>query len=236
MPVEVLKKAVGKLPQVEFLQLYGMSEAAPILTVLKGKEHRKGLEGEGRKLYSCGKPVPGVEMKVVDGEGKEVPAGTVGEIVARGPNIMKGYWNLPDETFLALREGWYYSGDLAYRDEDGHYFIVDRAKDMVISGGENIYSIEVENVLYRHPAVLECAVIGIPDEKWGESVLAVVVLRPDFTVTDEELKAFARKHLAGFKIPRTITFVKELPKSGAGKILKRSLRDPYWQGQERRVN
>lgn len=236
MPKEVLKQAILQLPEAQFIQLYGMSEAAPILTVLKGSEHLKGLKTKGNLLSSCGRPVPGVEMKVVDQAGEQVGAGVVGEIAARGPNIMKGYWNLPDETALALRDGWYHSGDLAYRDVEGYYYVVDRAKDMIISGGENIYSIEVENILYKHPAVLECAVIGIPDEKWGESVLGVVVVRPGQQISSDELISFTKEHLAGFKVPRGIVFVENLPKSGAGKILKRMIRENYWEGQDRRVH
>jgi long-chain acyl-CoA synthetase len=237
MPVEVLKKAARKIPHLKFFQAYGMSEASPILTVLHAKDHViGGTEKEEKRLASCGKPVAGVEMKVVDAEDNELPPGEIGEVIARGPNIMKGYWNMPEETDRAMRGGWYHSGDMAYADEDGFYYIVDRAKDMIITGGENVYSIEVENVLYEHPAVVECAVVGVPDERWGEAVKAVVVVRPESGVTEEELIQFARSHLAGYKTPKTVTFIDQLPKSGAGKILKRELRDVFWQGIERKVN
>jgi long-chain acyl-CoA synthetase len=149
---------------------------------------------------------------------------------------MKGYWNLPQETAKAIRNGWYFTGDLAYKDEEGYYYMVDRAKDMIITGGENVYSVEVENVLYQHPSILECAVIGVPDEKWGEAVKAIVVRKQGYQVTEEEILSFVRKKLANYKVPKTIDFVPELPKSGAGKILKRELREQYWVKSERRVN
>jgi long-chain acyl-CoA synthetase len=169
-------------------------------------------------------------------EGREVRPGEVGEVVARGANIMTGYWRRPEETAQVLRDGWYYTGDLATVDEDGYIYIVDRKKDMIVTGGENVYSTEVENALYEHPAVLECAVFGVPHETWGEAVHAVVVIRPGHDVTAEELMAFCRGRLAGYKVPKSVELRTELlPRSGAGKILKRALRDPYWTGQFRRV-
>lgn len=237
MSVEMLKKAMKRLPNTTFIQAYGMTEAAPILTVLRGEDHVvDGSEQQLKRLMSCGQPVQGVEMKVVDPNGEEAPNGQVGEIVAKAPNIMKGYWNLKEETAHALRNGWYYTGDLGYKDDDEYYYIVDRAKDMIITGGENVYSTEVENVLYEHQAVLECAVIGTPDEKWGEIVKAVIVLKEGNTTSEDELKAFTRKKLADFKVPKIIEFTNELPKSGAGKILKRHLRDKHWQSQTRKVH
>ncbi|MDR6224163.1 long-chain-fatty-acid--CoA ligase [Desmospora profundinema] len=233
MPVEVLRQALHRWPHIRFFQAYGMSEAAPVLTMLRPEDHNVlGTEREER-IQSCGQAVPGVEMKLVDRDGLEVPVGEVGEVVARGPNIMKGYWNRPQETDRALKDGWYRSGDLARRDRDGYYYIVDRMKDMIVSGGENVYSTEVENVLYSHPAVREAAVIGIPDEQWGERVHAVVVKRKESDLDADELIAFCRKSLAGFKLPKTIDFVPELPKSGAGKILKRTLRERYGLEQTR---
>lgn len=237
MSVDLLKKAMEKLPGVQFMQAYGMTEASPVLTMLTGDDHRlDGTERQIKRLASCGRPVPCVELKVVDAAGDEVPAGVVGEFLARGPNIMKGYWKLPDETEKALHGGWYHTGDMGYRDEDNYFYVVDRAKDMIISGGENVYSVEVEQVLYQLPAILECAVIGVPDEKWGEAVKAIVVLKPGTNVTEDEIISFARTKLANYKVPKSVEFVNELPKSGAGKILKRELRERYWQGKERRVN
>ncbi|MFC4077824.1 long-chain-fatty-acid--CoA ligase [Salinithrix halophila] len=236
MPVEVMKKALDRLPGVRFYQAYGMSEAAPVLTVLQPEDH-DGLETEREHLLtSCGQPVAGVEIKLVDSEGDEVLVGEVGEVIARGPNIMQGYWNLPEETALALRDGWYYTGDMAYRDKENYYYIVDRKKDMIVSGGENVYSVEVENTLYRHPDVVEAAVVGVPDKSWGERVLAMVVKREGSALTEETLIEHCRESLAGFKVPKCVEFTEELPKSGAGKILKRSLREKYWESHTRRVN
>ncbi|WP_062196989.1 acyl-CoA synthetase, partial [Massilibacterium senegalense] len=219
MSVEGLKKAKKKLPNVKFYQAYGMTEAAPILTMLSAEDHEVGDKKEEQKrLASCGKPVQHVELKIVDPTGNEVPPYQVGEIVARGPNIMKGYWNLPDETKAALRNGWYYSGDLAYKDEQGYYYIVDRAKDMIITGGENVYTTEVENVLYSLSDIKECAVVGIPDETWGEKVTAIVVKKERSELTEQTIKEECRKKLANYKVPKTIIFTNELPKSGAGKI------------------
>lgn len=237
MPVEVLKTAAKKMPQLQFFQAYGMTEASPILTILPAKYHViGGSEKDERRLTSCGQSVIGVEVRCVDPEGRDVPPGEVGEIIARGPNIMKGYWNLPEETAAALRDGWYYSGDLATVDEDNFYYIVDRKKDMIITGGENVYSVEVENVLYTHPGILEAAVIGVPDEKWGEVVKAVVVKKPGKDVSEEDILNLCKQYLANYKVPKSIQFVDELPKSGAGKILKRHIRDQYWKGQKRKVN
>lgn len=188
------------------------------------------------RLASAGNPVPGIEMKVVAPDGRETAVGEVGQFVAKGPNIMKGYWNLPEETANALRDGWYYTGDLGYRDKDNYFYVVDRAKDMIITGGENVYSVEVEQTISQIPEVLECAVIGVPDEMWGEAIMAVVALKKANSITEEEIIAYMRQKLANYKVPKSVEFVAELPKSGAGKILKRHLRDQYWLKQERRVN
>lgn len=230
MAPELLKKCARLMPQVEFYQGYGMTEAAPMLSLLKSKDH------VGKRLVSCGQTVQGVEMKVVDSKGNELPAGEIGEFIAKGPNIMKGYWNLPEETSKAIRDGWYYTGDMGYKDDDEFFYIVDRAKDMIISGGENVYSAEVESVLYKHPLVLECAVIGVPDAKWGEAVKAAVVLKSERSVTEEELILYVRQHLANYKVPKSVDFMSELPKSGPGKILKREIRKQYWNGQSRVIN
>jgi long-chain acyl-CoA synthetase len=237
MPVELLKKGMQKWGQI-FGQGYGLTEAAPVLTGLDIWDHVvEGTPGQVRRLSSCGKEALGVEVRVVNAEGEDVHPGEVGEIIARGPNIMLGYWRMPEGTAAAIIEGWLHTGDLATVDEENYIYIVDRAKDMIISGGENVYSVEVEDALYTHPAVLEAAVIGIPHEVWGEAVHAVVVCKPGVSVTGEELIAHARTQIAGYKVPRSIEFSQEpLPKSGAGKILKRDLREKYWAGKSRNVN
>ena len=227
---EVLKRAI-EVFGCEFIQLYGMTEAAPILTVLLPEDHKKP-----ELLSAAGRQAIGVEVRVVDEEGNDVAPGEVGEVIARGPNIMAGYWGKPLETEEALRDGWYWTRDMARIDENKYIYIVDRAKDMIVSGGENVYSVEVEAVLYEHPAVLEVAVIGVLDEKWGEAVKAIVVLRPGATVEEKELIAFCKQHIASYKAPKSVDFVDEIPKSGAGKVLKRILREKYWEGRQRRVN
>ncbi len=237
MPVELLKQGLRKWGQV-FYQGYGMTEAAPILTGLPQQDHIvDGTPEQVRRLSSCGKQVLGVEVRVINPQGEEVKPGEIGEIIARGPNVMQGYWRLPEETTAALKGGWLHTGDLATVDEEHYIFIIDRAKDMIISGGENIYSVEVEQALYTHPAVLEAVVIGIPDDHWGEVVHAVVVRKSGTQVTSDELIAHTRTQIAGYKVPRSIEFRTEaLPKSGAGKILKRELRQPYWVDKSRNVN
>jgi len=206
-----------------FSQGYGMTEAAPGLTMLR-KEER--LIGDSR-LRSVGRETVGVEVEVRRPDGSHCDPGEVGEVVARGPNIMLGYWNKPDATAAALRDGWYWTQDLGYVDEDRYLFLVDRAKDMIISGGENVYSIEVEEAIMSLPAVFECAVIGLPDQRWGERVHAAVVLKPGQVLDEDTLIAHCRERISSYKCPRSVEFVPELPKSGAGKILKRTLRDRH---------
>jgi long-chain acyl-CoA synthetase len=237
MPVELLKRGLQKWGQI-FAQGYGMTETSPLLTVLAPADHiLDGTPEQVRRLSSCGREVLGVEVRVVNVEGEEVHPGEIGEIIARGPNVMLGYWHMPEATDAAIADGWMHTGDLATIDEENYIYIVDRAKDLIISGGENIYSVEVENALYTHPAVLEVAVIGIPDDVWGEAVHAVVVCKPGAWVTSDELIAHTRTLIAGYKVPRSIEFAQDaLPKSGAGKILKRDLRDKYWVGKSRNVN
>jgi long-chain acyl-CoA synthetase len=241
MPSELQRRAVEVFGPV-LTQLYGMTEAAPLVTELSAADHVRGMAGEEpftARLRSAGRPVMGVRAEVrLDDGFTRAPVGVPGEVYVSGPNVMLGYWRRPEETADALgKDGWYRSGDVAYADEGGYLYIVDRAKDMIISGGENVYSPEVENVLYEHAAVLECAVVGVPHEKWGEMVHAIVVPRPDTPVTADELIDFAKERIAGFKAPRSVELRDEpLPKSGAGKILKRDLSAPYWQGKERAVN
>ncbi|TMD57396.1 MAG: long-chain-fatty-acid--CoA ligase [Chloroflexi bacterium] len=237
MPLELLKKGLQKWGPI-FVQAYGMTEAAPLLTMLNPQDCSiDGTPEQVRRLASCGKESLGVEVCVVNAEGNDVQPREIGEIIARGPNIMLGYWRMPEATAAAIMDGWYYTGDLATVDEENFLYIVDRAKDMIISGGENIYCVEVENALYTHPAVLEAAVVGIPDETWGESVHAVIVSKPGTSASSEELIEHVRTQIASYKTPRSIEFRTEaLPKSGAGKILKRDLREKYWVGKSRRVN
>jgi long-chain acyl-CoA synthetase len=173
---------------------------------------------------------------VVDADGKDVPVGEVGEIITRSAQNMMGYWNQSEATRRAIRGEWFYTGDAGYLDKDGYFYIYDRVKDMIISGGENIYPAEVESALFGHPAVADVAVIGIPDDKWGEAVKAIVVKKPGATVTADELIGFARERIAHFKAPRTVDFVETLPRTPTGKILKRELRKPFWAGQERQVH
>lgn len=236
MPEGVLRKALQMMPQVRLMHGYGMTEASPIVTLLDPRYTVLDGPFAGR-LKSCGQAVLACEVKVVDAERKEVSKGTAGELAIRGANIMKGYWNKPAETAAVLEDGWYYSGDGAYMDEEGFVFIVDRLKDMIISGGENVYSAEVENAISLMPGVAEVAVIGVPDERWGERVHAIVVAKPGVTLAAEEILEHCRERIAGYKCPRSVDFRDQpLPLSGAGKVLKRELREPYWRGFTKAVN
>jgi long-chain acyl-CoA synthetase len=232
----VLDRAMAKLPHARFHQAYGMTELSPCATVLPWEDH----VGEGRakgRHRSGGRPTYMVDVRIVDADDKPVPRGTVGEIVARGETVMMGYWQRPEETARAVVDGWMHTGDGGYMDEDGYVYIVDRIKDMIVSGGENVYSAEVENCLAQHPAVAQCAVIGIPSEQWGEQVHAVIMRKPGAEVTPEDVIAFCKERIAGYKCPRSVKIQDEpLPLSGAGKILKRDLRAPYWEGKTRAVN
>lgn len=231
----VLKRAMALFTTAGFMHAYGMTELAPIATVMPTWYHTAEGQKAG-KLRSAGRATMICELRIVDPQGKEVPRGTVGEIAVRGPGVMLGYWNKPDLTANAVRDGWMHTGDGAYMDDDGFVYIVDRMKDMIITGGENVYSAEVENALAQHPAVGTCAVIGIPNDQWGESVHAVVVLKPGASATEEQLTAHCRTLIAGYKCPRSIEIRDALPVSGAGKILKTELRKPFWAGRERKVN
>jgi len=216
----------------DYIQTYGMTETSPYLTLSLLKEHLQGLTPPEQLIYKAktGRPFITIDLMVVDKNGRCVAADEkqVGEIWVRGDTVTPGYWNRPEETREAFHDGWLKTGDLAVIDSEGYVNIVDRKKDMIISGGENIYSVEVENVLYMHPKVLEAAVFGIPDEKWGEAVKAAVVLKADETASQEELIRFCKTHLASYKAPKTIDFLAELPKTGSGKLFKKGLRDPYW--------
>jgi long-chain acyl-CoA synthetase len=232
----VLDRAIRALPHVQFEQAYGMTELSPIATLLHWKEHIGASRAKGRHR-GAGRATLGCEVRVVDADNKTVPFGTVGEIVARGDNVMMGYWERPEETAKAVVEGWMHTGDGGYMDEDGFIYIVDRIKDMIISGGENVYSVEVENAIAQHPAVAQCAVIGVPNEQWGEQVHAIVVLKSGAQVSAIELIEFCRTRIASYKCPRSIDISENpLPLSGAGKVLKRELRKPFWENRERRVS
>lgn len=232
MPQSVLKAAIDALG-CDWCQVYGMTEGAPIITFMTHDDHRRGVSGTdpdaAARLRSAGRPVVGVDLEIRTEKSEVCEPGQVGEIVVRGANIMLGYLNRPEETAAALDEdGWYRTGDMGYMDDGGYLYVVDRLKDMIISGGENVYSTEVENALYRHPDVLEVAVFGIPDSQWGEAVHAAVVLRESATTTEDELRSHTRELIAGFKVPRVVHILDgALPKSGAGKILKRNLRDRF---------
>ncbi len=236
MPEAVIQRAMEVMPEVSFLQAYGQTETSPVLTIL-GPEYHTTEGPHAGKLKSAGQAVAGVDIVILNEEGAEVPRGTVGEICARGDNVMLGYWRMEEETTETLRDGWLHTGDGGYLDEEGFLFIVDRVKDMIISGGENVYSAEVENAVQGHPAVAECAVIGVPDEKWGERVHAIVRLQEGQSLTQEELVEHCRRLIANFKCPRSMELREEpLPLSGAGKILKKDLRSPYWEGRDRAVH
>lgn len=232
----VLDRATAALPNVQFTQAYGMTELSPIATLLHWKEHIGDGRAKGRHR-SGGRVTLGCEVRIVDTDDKPVAFGTVGEIVVRGDNVMMGYWERPEETARAVIDGWMHTGDGGYMDEQGFVFVVDRVKDMIISGGENVYSVEVENAIARHPAVAQCAVIGIPSERWGEQVHAVVVTRSGAKVSANELIEFSKTLIAGYKCPRSVDVTDTpLPMSGAGKVLKRDLRKPFWGTRERGVS
>ena len=233
MPAALLEKLFAAAPHINLYQGYGMTESSASVSNLSPEDHRKG----GKRLRSVGRPVLGVEVSVQDEAGNVLAPGEIGEVCARGGNFMTGYWNKPEATEEAFRGGWYHTGDAGYLDEDGYLFLVDRVKDMIISGGENIYSVEVENAIASHPAVAQVAVIGIPDETWGEAVHAVVVLNDGAEPSEADIIAHARQSIAGYKVPRSVDFRRDpLPLSGAMKVLKRDLRAPYWEGQERSIS
>ena len=232
----MLVEAMTKLPHTKFVQAYGQTELSPVATILPPEYHVTEGPNAG-KLRSAGKAVGTCELKIVDEDGNDVPTGTVGHVTVKGPITMLGYWNKPEQTAEALQDGWVYTGDGGYLDEDGFLFIADRMKDMIVSGGENVYSAEVEQAVTKHPAVAECATIGIPHEKWGESVHSIVILKPGETATEEGIIKHCHDLIAGYKCPRSIEFRTEpMPLSAAGKVLKKDLRAPYWVGKERNVN
>lgn len=233
IPLELLRQCI-KMFGAQFIQAYGMTETTGTICMLPPEDHDP--EGNAR-MRSAGKPLPGVEVHILGPDGAQVATGEVGEIVTRSSNNMIGYWNLPDATAKTMTaDGWIHTGDAGYLDADGYLFIHDRMKDMIISGGENIYPAEVESAIFGHPAVQEVAVIGIPDEKWGETVKAVCVPKPGMSVDEADIIAWARERIAPFKCPRSIDVIEALPRNASGKILRKDLRAPYWAGYERMVN
>ena len=230
--LEVLRRAADVFG-CELIHLYGATELSPLATVFRHEE--QWLDGPRAK--SCGQPPPGVDLRIVDGDDQVVGVGEIGEVAVKGPNVMAGYWNKPEETAEAMLDGgWYRTGDVGYLDDGGYLFLVDRAKDMIVTGGENVYCTEVEDALYTHPAVLEATVFGIPDERWGEAVHAVVVPRGE-GASEQVLIEHCRTLIAGYKVPKSISFQPDpLPKSGPGKVLKRTLRAPFWEGHTRQIH
>jgi len=235
MPQEILKRGIEAFGPI-IAQGYGQSESGPAIAHLTREDHNvlDKPAAEQKKLMSTGKPDIGVQVRIVDDRGKDVSNGEVGEIIVKSRHIMAEYWQRPDDTKATIKDGWLHTGDMGYCDDEGYVYIADRKKDMIISGGENVYPRESEEVLYRHPAVLEAAVIGIPDPYWVEKVHAVVVLKKGATATAEELMAFCKASLAGYKIPKSVEFVDALPRNTSGKILKTDLREKYRQSQNKK--
>ena len=230
---KVLREAINVFG-CEFIQTYGLSESNAAVALLPG-DHRRALSERPELLKAAGRALPGVGLRIVDADRKVLAPRQVGEIVIGGPMLMSGYWQDPVKTAEVLTDGWLYSGDAGYLDEEGYLYVSDRVKDMVVSGGENIYPREIEVIILEHPAVADVAVIGIPDDRWGEAVAAVVVLQSEMALTGDELIAHCRTRLGAYKCPKTVEFVGELPRNPSGKILKRELRDRYWREQDRKI-
>jgi len=233
IPLEMMKQSIDRFG-CGFVQMYGMTETSGTIVALPPEDH----DPEGNdKMRSVGKPLQNVEVKIIDDDGNELSPREVGEIATRSPYNMKSYWNMPDATAATIdADGWLRTGDAGYFDEEGYLYIHDRVKDMIISGGENIYPAEVENAVYAHPKVADVAVIGVPDQKWGEAVKACVVVKEGESVSEVDIIAHARTHIAGYKCPKSVDFIPALPRNPSGKILRRELRAPYWEGKDRGVN
>ena len=236
---EVVRRIVETF-KCDYIQTYGMTETSPYLTLSILKEHLRQLSDEDQLRFKSktGREFIGVELKVVNEQGDEIKKDEkeVGEIIVKGDIVTKGYWKLPEETKKSIKEGWLHTGDMAVIDEERYVTIVDRKKDMILTGGENVYSTEVENILYMYPAILECAVVGVPDQKWGEVVKAIVVLKPGQKATEQEIIQFCKERIAHYKAPKSIDFIGALPRTGSGKIHKKNLRDKYWEGFEKKVH
>ena len=230
---EVIRQAAVAFPTTEFVHVYGATETAPLVT---GTRHEEQYLEEDRGR-SCGQVVLGVEVEIRQPDGVPSPVGEPGEVTVRGDNVMAGYWNKPEQTAAVLCDGWYSTGDVGRVDDNGYLYLLDRSKDMIITGGENVYCTEVEEAIYAHPGVLEAAVFGIPDEQWGEAVHAVVVARAGVELTPDDIVAHTRSTIAGYKVPRSVQMrSEELPKSGPGKVLKRELRAPFWVDRDTAIN
>jgi acyl-CoA synthetase (AMP-forming)/AMP-acid ligase II len=233
IPLELLRQCISMFG-AQFIQAYGMTETTGTIVMLPPEDHDP--DGNER-MRSAGKPLPGVELKIVDGHGNALPVGEVGEVLTRSSNNMIGYWNLPDATASTMdSDGWIRTGDAGYLDADGYLFIHDRVKDMIISGGENVYPAEVESAIYGHPDVMEVAVIGVPDDKWGEAVMAFCAPKAGHEIDEASIIAWARERIAGFKVPKRIESLHALPRNASGKVLRKDLRAPFWEGRERQVN
>lgn len=233
IPIDLLKSALRIFRRTAFVQVYGLTETSGVITALSPEDHS---HADSEVMKSCGRPIDGVELRIVDALGRALSSREVGEVVCRTTRNMKGYWNRDDDTARTLKGDWLHTGDAGYLDESGYLYIHDRIKDMIVSGGENIYPAEIESALFGHPDIADIAVIGVPDERWGEAVKALVVLRQGGIADAASILHYAREHLAGYKIPKSIEFLPDLPRNPSGKVLKRKLRERYWQGHERRVN
>lgn len=233
IPLELMRSALRLFQHTGFVQIYGLTETTGVLTVLAPEDHSIA---DTAVMKSCGRATAGVELRIVDTQGTPLAPRQVGEIICRTAKNMKGYWNRTDETAKTLKDGWLRTGDVGYLDESGYLYIHDRLKDMIVSGGENIYPAEIERALYGHPDIADIAVVGVPDERWGEAAKALVVVKQNRTADAADILRYARERLAGYKIPKSIEFLPELPRNSSGKILKRALREQYWRGRERRVN
>jgi acyl-CoA synthetase (AMP-forming)/AMP-acid ligase II len=231
-PLDLIREAMATF-KCRFGQLYGLTETTGVVTLLSPAEHDPA---GSLRMRSCGKPLSNAEIRVVDADRNDLLAGQVGEIVVRSSQVMKGYWRQPEATAGAIRDGWFHTGDAGYLDEDGYLYVHDRVKDMIISGGENVYPAEVESALFGHPAVADVGVIGVPDDRWGEAVKAIVVRKPGVDASEAELIAYCRERIAHFKAPKSVDFTASLPRNPSGKILKRVLRAPFWEGRDRLVN
>ena len=232
MPTALMERVLAISPSLKVIQDYGMTENCGVLSMLSPDDHRAG----GARMRSAGRPVINTVVSIQDADGTILPAGSTGEVCAQAGNYMREYWHRPEQTETAFAGGWFHTGDAGYLDEDGYLFLVDRVKDMIVTGGENVYSAEVENAIASYPGVAQAAVIGIPSEKWGEAVHAIVVLTPGVAVSEDGIKAWCRDRIAAYKVPKSVEFRTEaLPLSGALKVLKRDLRAPYWEGRERSV-
>ncbi|MFT5576817.1 MAG: acyl-CoA synthetase (AMP-forming)/AMP-acid ligase II, partial [Bermanella sp.] len=230
----ILQKAID-IFDCDFVQGFGMTELSCMVLCLQAEDHRRAIKENPDLLRSCDRPLPGAELKVINEDGSEAGPGETGELLIRSATAMSAYWKQAEKTAETLVDGWLHTGDAGYVDDDGFFFIRDRLKDMIVSGGENIYPAEVENVLFNHPSIQDVAVIGVPDEKFGEAALATCVLKPNCTASNQELINFCRERLAGYKTPRRYEFIAELPRNPSGKLLKRLLREPYWQETERQI-